>query len=180
MKEWEERQKEKKNEELRRAAAVDRLSVDKAMPPPVEEKKIDPLADVKVPKDQPKKVNDVKKTEWPAPEPGLNKSPSNVDEHLLKKRAPPVSEDPRKGTSEEKASNSLKDKLNINSDASDSGTVSNDAPVSGGIVGTIPVYEEEIPDPKPKSHKEYVKIMLDEEKIPPGFVNINSRRYILR
>ncbi|KAJ0386117.1 hypothetical protein COL922a_005026 [Colletotrichum nupharicola] len=180
VKEWEERQKEKKNEELRRAAAVDRLSVDKAMPPPAEEKKVDPLADVKVPKDQPKKVNDVKKTEWPAPEPGLNKSPSNVDEHLLKKRAPPASEDPRKGTSEEKASNSLKDKLNINSDASDSGTVSNDAPVSGGIVGTIPVYEEEIPDPKPKSHKEYVKIMLDEEKIPPGFVNINSRHYILR
>ncbi|KAF9872817.1 class I alpha-mannosidase 1a [Colletotrichum karsti] len=188
VKEWEERQQDKKSEELRREAAVEKYSVDKIMPAPVEKEKVDPLADVHVPKDEPKAVNEVKKTEWPAPEPGLNKSPSNADEHLLKKRAPPASEDPRKGTAEEKASNSLKDKLDLNSadntgsssSGSGSGSVSSDAPVSGGVVGTVPIYEEEYPDPKPLSHKEYVLNKLDEEKIPPGFVNINSRRYILR
>ncbi|KAF6835407.1 class i alpha-mannosidase 1a [Colletotrichum musicola] len=195
---WEERQREKKQtqEELRRQTAVERPSVDKAMPKPeeaederqvektdkakVEEKKEDPFANVEVPKDEPKKVNQAKKTEFPAPEPGLNKSPSNVDEHLLKKRAPPM-EDPRQGTAEEAASNSLKDKLNLNNADNSDGAISNDAPPSGGVVGSIPAAEEmEYPDPKPMSHEEYVKTKLEMEKIPPGFVNINARRYILR
>ncbi|KAL0939705.1 class I alpha-mannosidase 1a [Colletotrichum truncatum] len=204
VKEWEERQRNKKSEELRREAAVEKYSVDKVMPPPaenkpaadekaddkkadeeeaeqkrVEEKKPDPFAGIEVPKDEPKKVGQAKKTEYPAPEPGLNKSPSNVDEHLLKKRASTEQNDPRKGTDAEKATNSLKDKLDLNN-ADNSDSVADGSPVSGGIVGSIPIYSDESSDPKPMSHKEYIANKLDEEKIPPGFVNINARRYILR
>ncbi|OHW94739.1 glycosyl hydrolase family 47 protein [Colletotrichum incanum] len=192
IKVWEERQREKKKQqqdELRKQS-VERgktdltgsNSAEKSIEEEAAPEKKDPLADIHVPKDEPKNLGSAKKTEYPAPEPGLNKSPSNVDEHLLKKRdpAPPTPQDPRQGSAEEAASNSLKDKLDLNN-AGNAGSVSNDAPVSGGIVGKIKIEEEaEVPDPKPQSHEEFVKEKLELEKIPPGFVNINSRRYILR
>ncbi|KAK6206748.1 glycosyl hydrolase family 47 [Colletotrichum tabaci] len=189
---WENRQREKKQEqdELRKQS-VERGKADLTDNNPtgksieegtlVPEKK-DPLADIHVPKDEPEKLGSAKKTDYPAPEPGLNKSPSNVDEHLLKKRdlAPPASQDPRKASADEAANNSLKDKLDLNS-AENTDGVSNDAPASGGIVGKIKVEEQaESPDPKPLTHEEYIKDKLERENIPPGFVNINSRRYILR
>ncbi|GJC77537.1 endoplasmic reticulum mannosyl-oligosaccharide 1,2-alpha-mannosidase [Colletotrichum liriopes] len=194
IKDWEERQREKKKKQQQqdelRKQSVERgktdltgsNSAEKSTEEESAPAKKDPLADIHVPKDEPKNLGSAKKTEYPAPEPGLNKSPSNVDEHLLKKRdpAPPTSQDPRQGSAEEAASNSLKDKLDLNS-AGNTGSMSNDAPVSGGIVGKIKMEEEtEAPDPKPASHEEFVKEKLELEKIPPGFVNINSKRYILR
>lgn len=196
VKAWEDRQREKKQQ--KQQDALRKQTTERGNKPveksteetiqsesPVEKK--DPLDNIHVPKDEPKKLGSAEKTEYPAPEPGLNKSPSNVDEHLLKKRdpAPPVSQDPRKGTAQEAASNTLKDKLDLNNPGSAtddiSGSVPNDAPVSGGIVGKIAFEEEgEVPDPKPLSHEEWVKDKLELEKIPPGFVNINARRYILR
>ncbi|TDZ38701.1 Endoplasmic reticulum mannosyl-oligosaccharide 1,2-alpha-mannosidase [Colletotrichum trifolii] len=178
--EWEERKRNKKNEELRRQEAGEKYSVDKATAKLDAEKsdkkdETDPFADTHVPKEDPKKVGEAKMTEYPALEPGTNQSPSNVDEHLLKKRTPPS--DPRQGTADEAASNSLKDKLDLNSAGN---SASNDSPVSGGVVSSIPVVEETIRDPKPLSHEEFVKDKLESEKIPPGFVNINARRYILR
>ncbi|OLN96054.1 Endoplasmic reticulum mannosyl-oligosaccharide 1,2-alpha-mannosidase 4 [Colletotrichum chlorophyti] len=189
VKSWEERQRAKKEEAELRKQAVERGKVD--LPgntagedkpvedkPAVEEK--DPFAGIKVPQDEPKPLGSAEKTKYPAPEPGLNKSPSNVDEHLLGKRepAPPAAEDPRKGTAEEAASNALKDKLDLNS-AENTASAPNDAPVSGGIVGKIANYEAES-DPKPMSHEEFVKDKLKDERIPPGFVTINAKRYILR
>lgn len=39
----------------------------------------------------------------------------------------------------------------------------------------------ELPDPfKPLSHKEYVEARLEQEALPPGFVNLRSKKYILR
>lgn len=190
IKEWEDRQVEKKKqqEELRKQA-VERARTDSTGDKPAEKaaegkaatEENDPFADIHIPKDEPKKLGSAKETEYPAPEPGLNKSPSNVDEHLLKKRepAPPASEDPRKGTAQDTASDSLKDKLDLNS-AGNTGSVQDDAPVSGGVVGKIASVVEEAPDPKPLTHEEFVKDKLKHEKIPPGFVTINSRRYILR
>ncbi|KAF4774875.1 glycosyl hydrolase family 47 [Colletotrichum scovillei] len=196
VKAWEDRQREKKQQ--KQQDALRKQTTERGNKPveksteetiqsesPVEKK--DPLDDIHVPKDEPKKLGSAEKTEYPAPEPGLNKSPSNVDEHLLKKRDPasPVSQDPRKGTAQEAASNTLKDKLDLNNPGSATdditGSVPNDAPVSGGIVGKIAFEEEgEVPDPKPLSHEEWIKDKLELEKIPPGFVNINARRYILR
>ncbi|TQN71821.1 Endoplasmic reticulum mannosyl-oligosaccharide 1,2-alpha-mannosidase [Colletotrichum shisoi] len=189
---WENRQRKKKQkqDELRKqsvergkADLTDSNPTGKSIEEetPVPEKK-DPLADIHVPKDEPKKLGSAKKTDYPAPEPGLNKSPSNVDEHLLKKRdpAPPASQDPRKASADEAANNSLKGKLDLNS-AENTDGVSNDAPASGGIVGKIEVEEQaESPDPKPLTHEEYIKDKLERENIPPGFVDINFRRYILR
>ncbi|KAK1590201.1 family 47 glycosyl hydrolase [Colletotrichum navitas] len=201
VKAWEERQSEKKKkkkqqqqqqqqqDELRKQS-VERGKTDLTSSDSTKEsiekenapEKKNPLADIHVPKDEPKNLGSAKKTKYPAPEPGLNKSPSNVDEHLLKKRdpAPPTSRDPRQDSAEDAASNSLKNKLDLNS-AEDTDSGSKDASVSGGIVGKIRIEEaEEVADPKPQSHEEYVKEKLELEKIPPGFVSINARRYILR
>ncbi|KAK2003985.1 family 47 glycosyl hydrolase [Colletotrichum falcatum] len=189
---WEERQREKKNQQqdtLRKQSVergkADAAGTDSAKQSVGEEtapEKKDPLADIHVPKDEPKNLESAKKIKYPAPEPGLNKSPSNVDEHLLKKRdsAPPKSQDPRQGSAKDAASNSLKNKLNLNS-ADDTDIGSKDSAVSGGIVGKIKIEDaEEAADPKPQSHEEYIKEKLELERIPPGFVNINARRYILR
>ncbi|EFQ27506.1 glycosyl hydrolase family 47 [Colletotrichum graminicola] len=192
VKAWEERQSEKKQQqqdELRKQS-VERGKTDLTSSDSTEEsieketapEKKDPLADIHVPKDEPKNLASAKKTKYPAPEPGLNKSPSNVDEHLLKKRdpAPPTSQDPRQESAKDTASNSLKNKLDLNS-AEDTDSGSKDASVSGGIVGKIRIEEaDEVADPKPQSHEEYIKEKLEREKIPPGFVDINARRYILR
>ncbi|KAM3069998.1 hypothetical protein ACMFMG_003965 [Clarireedia jacksonii] len=44
---------------------------------------------------------------------------------------------------------------------------------------TLP--EEPLPDPfRPLSHKEYVEDRIKRESLPPGFVSISSRKYILR
>ncbi|KAK1972584.1 family 47 glycosyl hydrolase [Colletotrichum sublineola] len=189
---WEERQREKKQkqqDELRKQS-VERGKTDLIGSDSTEESvekktapaKTDSFADIHVSKDEPKNLGSAKKTKYPAPEPGLNKSPSNVDEHLLKKRdpAPHASQDPRQVSAKDAASNSLKNNLDLNS-AGDTDSGPKDAPVSGGIVGKIKIEEaDEAPDPKPLSHEEYVKEKLELEKIPPGFVNINARRYILR
>ncbi|KAJ0164070.1 Endoplasmic reticulum mannosyl-oligosaccharide 1,2-alpha-mannosidase [Colletotrichum tanaceti] len=193
VKAWEEKQREKKKQEQNelRKQSVERSKADltdrnptgklNEEETPLSEKK-DPFAGIHITKDEPRKLGSAKKTDYPAPEPGLNKSPSIVDEHFLKKRdpAPPTSKDPRKTSADEAANHSLKDKLDLNS-AENTDSVSNNAPASGGIVGKIKFEEEaESPDPKPLTHEEYIKDKLKRENIPPGFVNINSQRYILR
>ncbi|KAK2049642.1 family 47 glycosyl hydrolase [Colletotrichum somersetense] len=192
---WEERQHEKKQQQqdALRKQTVERGKTDQTSSGSTEEsveketapEKKDPFADIHVPKDEPKTLGSANKPKYPAPEPGLNKSPSNVDEHLLKKRdsAPPASQDPRQGSAKDAASDSLKNKLDLNSagDTDSTGSGSKDASVSGGIVGKIKIEEaDEVAEPKPQSHEEFVKEKLELEKIPPGFVNINARRYILR
>jgi mannosyl-oligosaccharide alpha-1,2-mannosidase len=47
---------------------------------------------------------------------------------------------------------------------------------SGGVVGQVALIEAQ----KPMSHKEFVAQKITNERLPPGFVRIDHRRYILR
>ncbi|KAH6686816.1 family 47 glycosyl hydrolase [Plectosphaerella plurivora] len=51
--------------------------------------------------------------------------------------------------------------------------------VSGGVLTQVPI-NEVAQDPRPQSHEEFVKDKIQNESIPPGFVAITSRNYILR
>jgi mannosyl-oligosaccharide alpha-1,2-mannosidase len=50
-----------------------------------------------------------------------------------------------------------------------------------GAQSQKPLPEETLPDPlRPLSHQEYVEARIKSESLPPGFVTIGSRKYILR
>ncbi|KAI1344413.1 glycoside hydrolase family 47 protein [Xylariaceae sp. FL0016] len=71
------------------------------------------------------------------------------------------------------------------SSPADSRTVEADSDPAPGFsskgISQIPLQEEVDPDPlRPLSHEEYVANKIKNEKLPPGFVNVNFRRYILR
>lgn len=57
----------------------------------------------------------------------------------------------------------------------------------GGLVGQVPIDQVEAPELilpmepiRPKTHQEYVQELIEREHLPPGFVNIHDKRYILR
>ncbi|KAM0327251.1 hypothetical protein ACHAQA_006386 [Verticillium albo-atrum] len=64
--------------------------------------------------------------------------------------------------------------------------------ISGGVIGQMPIEDaaDIVPspapaatdwvEPKPMNHLEFVKNRIETESIPPGFVSINHRHYILR
>jgi mannosyl-oligosaccharide alpha-1,2-mannosidase len=120
---------------------------------------------------------------YPRPEPGStgNKAESESPFSPLDKREPlpPAgAEDPRQPTKTQKSNSELKDKLDLNHPVDDGG-IEVLPPHAGGIIGEISV--DDTPDPqRPLSHEEYVRSKIKRERIPPGFVSISYRSYILR
>ncbi|KAH7362082.1 glycosyl hydrolase family 47-domain-containing protein [Plectosphaerella cucumerina] len=52
--------------------------------------------------------------------------------------------------------------------------------VTGGVLTQVPISEVDQQDPRPQSHEEFVKDKIQNESIPPGFVAVIARNYILR
>lgn len=80
----------------------------------------------------------------------------------------------RDATDESVLPESLKQKLNSTAADEELGTTKHHERRSPPVSQSTPKNQ------KPLTHDEYVSKRLDEEKLPPGFININSKQYILR
>ncbi|KAM0284159.1 hypothetical protein ACHAQH_002149 [Verticillium albo-atrum] len=145
-----------------------------------DEMKLPVLDDVKVPAvDAP--MVDIPVAEVPVAAAPAAPARDAHEGHVHVKRSPPDVENPSSASAEVT--------LEVKQAPATDGTQN----VAGGVIGQMPMDDvtavtppatpatiPELPDPKPMNHEEFVKNRIETEHIPPGFVAINHRHYILR